>query len=434
MRLPEPIVYCVLHIQKVHAIRNTQSSFLLFLAAILFTCSLVACSKPDLVCEDSLGCIEIAANDPVRLATLLATSGAAESLGNDSLGGVEIAIDERNGELLGHQIELTNADSGCLAEQAIGAAETLTAVSNIIGIIGPTCSTAAAAIIPIINAANNVMLSPSSTATNLTTTDSATGGVWQPGFFRTAHNELWQGVAAAKFATSYLGATTAVIIYDERIYPFDGVPTSFAAAFEELGGAIIMQQAILPGQTTFSEQLSSIETIMPDILYLALLEPEARLLLGDLADHDVIDNISLLGTDSLLVPGFMTQGETAVPNFYVAGPAVSGSAYNQFLELWQFKYSDTPNSFYHAHAYDATNLLLDAIETSAQVGKNNSLLIGRQALRDALTNTTAFPGLTGTLNCQAFGECASGEALGIYRITETAVDQSNWPPDLFWMP
>ncbi len=433
MRLPSRILYCVVRIQKVYTLRNTQYSTPLFLFTILLACSLAACSEPDMVCADSLGCVEIAANDPIRLATLLATSGEAAFLGNDSLGGVEIAIDEHNGELLGHQIELTNADSGCLAEQAVRAAETLTAVPDMLGIIGPTCSTAAAATIPIINSANTIMLSPSSTAANLTTA-AANGGVWQPGFFRTAHNELWQGTAAAEFAVKNLGATTAAIIYDERVYPFDGVPTSFATKFKELDGTIIMQQPIAPGQTTFSEQLSVLEGIVPDILYLALLEPEARLLLNDLADFDTIDDISLIGTDSLLLPGFMMQEETAVPNLYISGPAVSGAAYNQFLELWQFKYSDTPTSFYHAHAYDATNLLLDAIETSAQVGTNNRLLIGRQALRDALSNTTAFSGLTGTLNCQSFGQCASGAALGVYRVTETAVDESGWPPDLFWMP
>ncbi len=430
MRLPTRIACCVLHIQKVDAIRDTQSPFLLFLATIVFACILVACAEPDLVCEDSLGCIEIPTNDPVRLATLLATSGEAAVLGNDSLGGVEIAIDERDGELLGHQIELTNADSGCLAEQAVNAVETLTAVSNLVGIIGPTCSTAAAASIPILTETVSVMISPSSTAANLTTT----GGVWQPGFFRTAHNELWQGATAARFAVDSLGASTAAIIYDARVYPFVGIPSRFAAAFEEQGGSIIMQQAVIPGQTTFTEQLSALENMVPDVLYLALLEPEARLLLSNLANNDAIDDISLIGTDSLLVPGFIAPEKTSVPNVYITGPATSGPAYNQFIELWQFKFSEAPTSFYHAHAYDATNLLFNAIENSAQVGANNRLLIGRQALRDALSSTTSFSGVTGTLNCQSLGECASGESLGIYRVTETAVEELNWPPDLFWTP
>jgi branched-chain amino acid transport system substrate-binding protein len=42
-----------------------------------------------------------------------------------------------------------------------------------------------------------------------------------------------------------------------------------------------------------------------------------------------------------------------------------------------------------------------------QVDEDGTLLIGRQALRDAVQNTTGFEGLTGSLSCDQFGDCGS---------------------------
>ena len=55
--------------------------------------------------------------------------------------------------------------------------------------------------------------------------------------------------------------------------------------------------------------------------------------------------------------------------------------------------------------YDAANLLLHAIESVAVQDADGTLYIGRQALRDALYATANFAGVSGTLNCDEFGDC-----------------------------
>jgi branched-chain amino acid transport system substrate-binding protein len=118
---------------------------------------------------------------------------------------------------------------------------------------------------------------------------------------------------------------------------------------------------------------------------------------------------------------------------YVSGPAVSGPAYAEFLRKWKTKFGGVPPSGYHAHAYDATNMLFAAIEKVAIVDADGTVHIGRQALRDALYATKDFNGLTGTLTCDANGDCATGEALGIFRLTQAEVNGA-WPPPVFWQP
>ena len=76
----------------------------------------------EMTCDDAIGCVEIGPDDPIHIAYMLTISGATASLGEDSRGGIEIAIDDRGGELLGHEIRLTGEDSGCSAEGGQAAA------------------------------------------------------------------------------------------------------------------------------------------------------------------------------------------------------------------------------------------------------------------------------------------------------------------------
>jgi branched-chain amino acid transport system substrate-binding protein len=50
-------------------------------------------------------------------------------------------------------------------------------------------------------------------------------------------------------------------------------------------------------------------------------------------------------------------------------------------------------------------LFLNTIEAAAVQDKDGTLHIGRQALRDALYATAAYPGLTGSLTCDQYGDC-----------------------------
>jgi branched-chain amino acid transport system substrate-binding protein len=119
---------------------------------------------------------------------------------------------------------------------------------------------------------------------------------------------------------------------------------------------------------------------------------------------------------------------------YLSGPYVTGDSYDAFLAKWEEKFGGTPPSGFHAFAYDATNILFDAIEEVAVEDSDGTLPIGRQALRDAIAATSNFDGLTGTLSCTEFGDCATGEALGIFQLTDAEISDENWPPAVVYTP
>src|SRR5512143_2209782 len=91
-------------------------------------------------CTDPLGCVNIAPGDPVHIAFWGVLSGADQTLGTDSKYGVEIAIDDKGGTLLGHKIQLTTEDALCTPEGGATAATKLAVDTTIVALVGSSCS------------------------------------------------------------------------------------------------------------------------------------------------------------------------------------------------------------------------------------------------------------------------------------------------------
>ena len=63
-------------------------------------------------CEDKLGTVIIKPGEPIHIANWMVIAGPDASLGTDTKRGVEIAVDDKGGKLLGHPIKLTFQDTG----------------------------------------------------------------------------------------------------------------------------------------------------------------------------------------------------------------------------------------------------------------------------------------------------------------------------------
>ena len=381
-------------------------------------------------CTDAIGCLDVAPGDPIHLAWALTVSGPTATLGEDSRGAIEIAIDDVGGELLGHPITLTGEDTLCNAEGGQAAGTKLAADPTIVGIIGTNCSSEARAAMPLISQAGMVMISPSNTNPDLTNPDHPDH--W-PGYFRTAHNDIFQGAVAAKFAYNELGLRTAATIHDGSPYA-ESLQQVFADNFTELGGTITAQEAVNVGDTDMTGVLTSIAAGSPAILYFPIFEPEGGFIADQADGTPGLEDTILMGADGLLADTFPENAGAAGVGMYLSGPYVAGAEYDAFLAKWTAKFGGVPPSGFHAMAYDATNILFQSIEAVAVVDADGTVHIGRQALRDYMHSITGFPGLTGNLTCDANGDCATGEALGVFVLSDAEVTGGNWPPEVFWTP
>jgi branched-chain amino acid transport system substrate-binding protein len=379
-------------------------------------------------CTDEIGCVDIAPDEPVHIAYMLTISGGTAFLGEDSKGAIEIAVEDR-GEVLGHEILLTGEDSLCSAEGGQTAATKVAGDTSVLGIIGTNCSSAAVASLSTISQAGLVMLSPSNTAPGLTDPNES----WQPGYFRTAHNDKFQGRVAAEFVYNELGATTAATIHDGSPYA-EQLQQVFADTFVELGGTITFQGAVNVGDTDMRPVLTTVAADSPDVLYFPIFEPEGPFIVAQSSEIAGLEETVLIGADGLLSASFPPAAGPNADGVYLSGPYVTGAPYDEFLAKWDAKFGGAPPSGFHAFAYDATNILLDAIEAVAVEDDDGTLHIPRKALRDEIAATANYSGLTGTLTCGEFGDCATGEALGVFRVSMAEVNEENWPPEVVYTP
>ncbi len=387
---------------------------------------------------DPIAVVEIPPGEPIHIAYWLVVAGPDATLGEDSKRGIEIAIDDRGGTLLGRPILLTGEDTGCNAEGGTTAATKLATDPTIVGLIGSNCSSEAAAGVPILTKAGYVTISPSNTRPAFT--DPAQRGPGGPlhvdfaGYLRTAHSDAVQGAVAAQFVWEVLGAKKAATIHDGSPYA-EALQQVFADKFRELGGTITSQEAVSPTEVDFRAVLTKIAADKPDFIYLPIFIAAGAHITKQAREIPDLANTPLMGADGVFSPDYVAGAGAAAEGVYLSSPDFTAFAggYEAFRQKHREKYGEDVLSIFHAHAYDAANILINAIEKVAVVGPDGTIYIGRQALRDALFATRNHEGLTGVISCNEFGDC-SVPMIAIYQVTAREVG-GQWPPEApIWRP
>ncbi len=358
--------------------------------------------------EDEFGCVTYAGGEAILIGTALSISGDTASLGLDSQYGAQVAVDMR-GQVLGHDVELVNEDAGCAeAEDGQVAAQALLANEQVLAAIGTTCSATAVPAGPLFTEQGKVLISPSNTAPGLTNPEHEQyGGEF---FMRTAHNDNIQGAAMATFVCEVLGLTTAATVHDGSPYA-DQLQQVFVEEFEaQCGGETVAQEAVAATDTDFTSVLTSVAAGEPDILYYPIFHPAGTNLTQQAADFPGLEDTVLAAADGMLVADLLDQAAAEAEGVYLSGPdlAFSGEFYEgEFLPAYgEISGLDEPSSVFHAHAYDAANMIFDAIEEVGIEGGDGSLSIPLRAFQEAMLATSGHEGITGTLACDDVGDCA----------------------------
>jgi len=400
------------------------SAGLIVLAMILAACQQSASSSPsasesaaptqtaaDVCAADAYGCVEVAEGDPIVVASANAITGDVAFLGNDINFGIEVAVNDR-GQVAGRDVEIQKEDGGCGdATSGQTAAQAIVANPQVVAVIGTTCSRTAVPAMPVLNDAGLMMISPSNTAPGLTNPDHETFIGQEHLYFRTAYNDNVQGKAVAQFACDELNAQTAATIHDGSPYAFQ-LQEVFVAQFAEIcGGTSQDAQAINVGDTDFHAVLTTIAANAPDVIFMPIFDPEGPLVVNQVGDVAGLENTILIGADGVKDAGFIGAAGTVAQalGMYFSGPDLNfGTAYtDDFLpKLLELEGTTAPLAPYHAQAYDAANIIFDAIEAVA-IDEGGTLFIPKGALRDHVAGLTDYAGLTGTLTCDEFGDCGS---------------------------
>ena len=374
-------------------------------------------SIPSFQCEDTLGCVDIPAGDPIHIAWMQATSGAFGLLGQSNIRGAEVALNEIGFELLGHPIQWDGVDSRCSHEGGQAAGELLAEDPSIVAIIGPTCAPEAQGGLSALSDAGFAIISPSITHPDFTDPNSS---VYTPGLIRVAHNDALQGRIAAEYAFKDLGLTTAATIVDGSVYSL-ALQKSFSETFSSLGGTIVSQSTADPGATDLTDLLTQLAGVSPQILYFPVFQPLGASIASQKCGIPGLSGVQMMSADGLLSSTFpSTVGDCSV-GLLLTGAYIDPSQQSSFLNAYLQEFGEGPTSPFAPQAYDAVRLLAAAVEAVSTQDINGVLHVPRQALRDTLFATANFAGISGALSCSPNGDCATGQSMAVFQINQENV-------------
>ena len=369
--------------------------------------------------------VTVGEGEAVQIRSLLSHTGAP-SLGLASRYGVELAVRDF-GSVHGHEVALGEpVDGTCGPDGGHAGAEQIIADPQVVGVIGTNCSGAAVAASPVLSAAGLVMVSPSNTSPFLTSDLAGNANSdYHPGYFRVDVNDLYKGQAVADFAYSELGLRRMVGLDDGDPYT-TALVSAFGDAFRALGGEVAATARIEKRTTDMTSVLAEFSAAGPDGIFFPIFEAEGTAFVEQARVFDGLEGVTLISGAALLVSEFLSLPQSEV--VYLVGPetdfgsnvnVATGKNADEVLAAYEAQYGESPVSPYWALAYDATTLLLSAIESAAmEVG--GKLYIDRAALREELGATAGFQSLIGELSCDDFGDCGTGR-INIYHHTDSSI-------------
>ena len=140
---------------------------------------------------------------------------------------------------------------------------------------------------------------------------------------------------------------------------------------------------------------------------------------------DIMPDTTLIVSDGCLSSDTLKNAGPAADGVWASSPDLSAFQTNafysdEFIPAYQEAFGSDPLSVFHAHAYDAANVVFEAIKEVAIDNGDGSLSIPRQALRDAVFATNGYQGVTGTITRLDTGDCATDVTIGSVPRTRVA--------------
>jgi branched-chain amino acid transport system substrate-binding protein len=370
-------------------------------AFIFVTITLFVAFTALIASADEWGTITIPANKPIKIGLGAMLTGDYASLGIDIKNGAEMAVEEK-GSILGHRVILQAEDDGCAGPSSVAIAEKLGNDPLVVGLVGYMCSGGSKPASDIHNKYKLLMISPSSTAMELTAR-----GI--PIFFRTCWNDKIQARRAAAFVWSRKWSKVAVL-HDKSDYG-QSLAEDFAEHIRGKGGEILVLEGITRGDKDFTPVLTKIKPFRPQLIYFGGMAAEGALIARQMK------RVGLRKTHFMCADGCYTEKD-----FIQAGGKATNGAYVTYAKepdpVWVKKFEARygPRQTFSPQAYDAANIMMLAVEKVAQRQSDGGLVIGKKALRDAVADTK-YEGITGKIGFDPYGD-RTGSVVVIYKVVE----------------
>jgi len=320
-----------------------------------------------------------------KVAVVLPLSGEYKAYGESSRQGLELALEQLRAEGAATDLEVEIADSESDPEVAKARLAELFDAGALAAIGGIT-TREAAAMAPVAEDRDHVLLSPSAMSDQLAEELRY--------FYRLAPSDRTSGNTLADYAARELGVETAVVLYGEESEKA-GAEEGVKAALRARGGELLGVLEI-PAEEGMESTLVEIRELDPDAVYVAADGPTIASTVRGLRQGNFGGKI--LTTQAFAIPETLSQAGDAAKGVFLTRTVIDangdGGPVRRFVESYREKYGEDPDVF-AAEAYDAMRVLAAALAESPPIASEV-----RKGLRDAVKS---FPGVTGTLEFDASG-------------------------------
>ncbi len=330
------------------------------------------------------GCQTQQTQDPttIKIGLIAPLTGDAKTYGESVKNAFQLALEKRNNTAGGFKIETVVADDRNDPTEGVNVATKLISQDKVQAIVGPVTTPPTIAASEVINGKKVIMITPTATAAKVTV-DSGTRKEY---VFRACFIDPLQARVGAKFALENLEAQTAAILYDQGNDYSKGLAEVFRTHFEEGGGQVVAWEAYAKTDSDFSAQLTDIATKNPDVLYLPDYYEKASIIGRQARDKGITaDFLGPDGWDSSDLDYEAMDGGYFTNHY---SPDSTEEVVQQWIADYKAKYGTAPDAL-GSLAFDATNLLLDAIDASKSTEPAK--------IKDALAAIEGFKGVTGTI-------------------------------------
>jgi branched-chain amino acid transport system substrate-binding protein len=327
--------------------------------------------------------------EPIRIGFVAGLSGRVADLGVAGRNGAILAIEQKNkaGGIKGRPIELLVRDDKQHPETAKQVVSELLN-QNVDAIIGPMTSSMAMVAVPLANAKNIVMVSPTVTTTNLAGMDD--------NFIRVISTTKDYAAKTARYQFEKLDRRTFSAIYDinNRAYTESWL-SNFRKAFEAFGGSMLAATAFRSGEdAVFFEAAQKLLSVSPDFVLIITNAVDAALICQQLHKFDQKVSIVLsewASTERLIELGGATTEGAYIAQFLDRND--TSQQYLKFRQAYQERFGQEPG-FAGMAGYDAGIVVLKAL-TDQKPG---------ESLKGAILNKKIFQCVQQSITIDRYGD------------------------------
>ena len=154
----------------------------------------------------------------------------------------------------------------------------------------------------------------------------------------------------------------------------------FADSFvETCGGEIVYQGAVAAEETNFTDPLDDIAAAGAELIYYPIFTAGGAAMTQQARERAEFDDTILAGADGMQSQTFLETVGAAGDGLYTSGPDLAFT--NEFYQdtflpaYYELCSCEQTLSVFHAHAFDAASLILDAIDTVSIEGDDGTLYI-----------------------------------------------------------